>query len=59
MEFNDLIPEYDGYTLVGWHCSRCGRKFEKEARLADIDALAVARGEFLSHTCSAAAFMNA
>ena len=53
MEFNELIAEYTEYTLTGWHCSRCGWKFEKDGRLADIDALALARAEFLNHTCSA------
>jgi len=52
MEFNELIADYTQYTLTGWHCSRCGWRYEKDGGLADIDALALARAEFLNHTCS-------
>jgi hypothetical protein len=52
MEFNELIADYTGYMLTGWHCSRCGWRYKKDSRLADIDALALARAEFLNHTCA-------
>jgi len=52
MEFNELIPEYTDFKLTRWHCARCGWRYHKDVRLADIDALALARAEFLNHTCS-------
>jgi hypothetical protein len=51
VDFDELIADYTDYTLTGWHCSRCGWRYEKDNRLADIDALALARAEFLNHTC--------
>jgi hypothetical protein len=55
MEFNDLTADCTNYELMGWHCSLCGWRYEKDVRLADIDALAFARAEFLNHACNAAA----
>jgi len=51
VDFNELIADYTDYTLTGWHCSGCGWRYEKDKRLADIDALALASAEFLNHTC--------
>lgn len=51
MDFDELIADYTDYSLTGWHCSRCRWRYEKDKRLADIDALAFARAEFLNHTC--------
>ena len=51
MNFNDLIPTYENGNLVGWTCSRCAWSHKRDVRLADIDALAIARAEFFSHTC--------
>ena len=51
MEFNNLIPEYQNGNLIGWTCSRCGWSCERDAQLAEIDAVAKARAEFLDHTC--------
>ena len=53
VDFTELIADYKDYTLNGWHCSRCGWRFEKDNRLADIDAFALARAEFLNHNCGA------
>ncbi len=51
MDFNELIPAYQDGTLTGWTCSRCGWSYQRDIHLADIDALALARAEFLNHTC--------
>ena len=51
MEFNNLISEYQNGNLIGWTCSRCGWSCQRDAQLAEIDAVAKARAEFLHHTC--------
>lgn len=55
MNFNDLVPAYQNGNLAGWTCSRCGWSYERDIHLADIDALAIARAEFINHTCSPSA----
>jgi len=52
MELNDLVPEYKNGELVGWICSRCGWKIERDSGVPEIDDLARARAEFLNHTCN-------
>lgn len=51
LNFNDLVPAYKNANLVGWTCSRCGWSYERDTHLPDIDALAIARAEFLNHIC--------
>ena len=52
MNFDDLVPKYQNGAMTGWTCARCGWPYERDIDLAHIDALAIARAEFLNHTCN-------
>jgi hypothetical protein len=51
-KLNNLFPSYVAGEVVGWTCSRCGWTTKRDFNLSNIDALAIARAEFLSHSCA-------